>query len=263
MNLTEFISSLSPADSQALQERLDVLSRHNLGRQFVINLKAEARFTIAIWQTLHQTFLNASPDPDSLRTAFIDAFRPYILNGGSIPTPWPTHYGRATPENIFADLLVKQGKATSRTAAKRFLRNLMSKSLPIVQQRLAHKEIGQYMIWATFNEDNPNGDPFEKLPDDAEGIRAGLGLDPNYTGDMILLTYYLPVGVEPLYPTVADGYSSGWNYYYRPSYTDERYGRTLCWLGRADVSPCPEVVHKPVTGDCLLAPIAKAKEKRI
>ena len=260
MNLSQFISSLPTGEQQALQERLDLLSQHGMGRQFVLNLNAEVRFIPAIWQMLHQALITASPDVADLYRAFVGVFQSYILSGGAIQSPWPTRYGRATTESNFYALLVKHGLATSPTGAKRFVTNLMKKPLSLTQTRLAHKPLGQYLIWATFDETNPSGDPFHKLLKDAEGIRACLGLDPNHTGDMLLLTYALPASVEPLYPTVADAYAGGWNWYYRPSLLHERYGLTLCWRERTDAFPCPEVVHTPVNGDCLMAPIAKVKE---
>lgn len=260
MNLTEFMSSLPLTDKQAFERRLDVLSQHNLGRQFVSNLNSEVRFTPPIWQDLFNALTNAQADVDNLKVAFVDVFCSYILNGSVIPSPWPGRYGRAVTEDRFCQLLVKQNLATSVRGAKRFLSNLMQQPLPVVQQRLAQKQIGRYLIWATFNQQNFQGDPFEAVPKDAEGVRASLGLDPNDAGDMILLVYRLPVDVEPRYPTVADAYAGGWNWYYRASLAHEPYGLTLCWnLARTDTFNCPEVVHKPVNGNCLLAPIVKVR----
>ena len=73
----------------------------------------------------------------------------------------------------------------------------------------------------------------------------------------MLFRYSLPKGIEPLYPTIADAYASTiWPYHFLPSASDEHHGWTLPW-DEPPGQPCPEVVHKPISGEFLEAPITR------
>ena len=104
-------------------------------------------------------------------------------------------------------------------------------------------------MWATFNPDDLQADPFSGMPSDADGIRAHLGLDPNEKGtDLICFVYTLPPGVEPLFPIIAD---AQWHSLFRPAPTTSKWGLTMPWPEIDEAKPRPEVVHKPTTGACL------------
>ena len=126
--------------------------------------------------------------------------------------------------------------------------------------RLLAKE-DYYVMWATFDHENPGGDPFAQMPDEAHAIRAQLGLDPNDSGDMLLFVYTLPGGTPARFPTICDAYAGdAWLRYFRPALPSDTCGWTMTW-DAGEEPPCPEVVHEPVTGDTLTEPLRIAKQQ--
>jgi len=109
---------------------------------------------------------------------------------------------------------------------------------------MGSRALGDYVIWATFNPEDLGGQPFAGMSEDADGIRARLGLDPNEKGaDLICFVYQLLSDVEPLFPTIAD---AQWSSRFRPAPPGSRWG--LTWSEIDEEEPRPEVVHQPITG---------------
>ena len=67
--------------------------------------------------------------------------------------------------------------------------------------------LGNYLVWATFNPDDPRADPFARLPSTHQGIRTALGLGHCTPSDtlIVLVWNHADSGSPPLHrPTVAD-----------------------------------------------------------
>lgn len=257
MRFAEHKALLSVAEQDALHQRLEILSqRSGLTREFVLNLDRESRLDGAAWQEIAQAILRAQPDFVNLTAAIVPTLQRLTLQGEPIRQPWPFLYGRVVTKDRFVQQIIKLGGGTSPRQVERFLTHLMKKPLVVIQKRLENQLLAPYAMWATFCAANPADNPFTTLPQDAEGIRACLGLDPNEQGDLFQFVYSLPVGVEPRFPTVADAYAGGIaTWLFRPALEHESHGWTLSWPWRKDVSPCPEVIHACITGATLAAPI--------
>jgi len=76
--------------------------------------------------------------------------------------------------------------------------------------------LGRHVIWATFDADHPDQNPFDRLPHSREGIRMALGLGHLSADDSLILLVWghRESGSPPLHrPTVADAEHHP---YYRP-----------------------------------------------
>ncbi len=262
LTLSEFRTTLSVDQQQTLESQLELLSSETaLTRQFVLNLHAECRLSSGSWSDVVTSICTADPNLDALVDAIKIAMRRHTLAGGSIPTPWPIHYGRVTAVDAFYDILIRAHKASSRLQAELVLSRLCRGPLDKVHKRLGRLKLGEFTFWATYHPHDADGHPFALLAGNADDVRCRLGLDRQDRGkkDLLLFVYALPAGNEPRYPTVADAYAGDtWLYFFRPAPTGEQSGRTMPWedpdapcLGEA---PCREIVHAPTKGATLTEP---------
>jgi hypothetical protein len=171
----------------------------------------------------------------------------------------PEFFGRAVSLDYFCRLFVETGNFGSVQSAKRNIRTALFKSETITAKRWRNYPLGKHLMWSTFSTGTNPQDPFQDLPNSAEAIRGSLGLDPNEGNKpLLLLIYTLPLGVIPLFPTVAEAYAGNqWNYFFTPSPTAAICGLTLPWPKYAHFAPRPEVVHKVLHGRQLAAPIKR------
>ncbi len=252
MTLDEFVRSLPVDTRQLLKERFDLLLRHiALTKQFVHNIGAECRLTDMFWRDLVGAVVSVSVDADRLKPAIVEVCRNHTHSGGPIALPWPTLYGRAVPKEQFCKYLRKWGYMDTLPEARDFVSQLARCSLADCKTQLGSMHLGKYAMWATFDPANPADDPFLRLPADTEELSARLGLNPDESRrDLLLLVYSLPAGIVPNFPTIADSYAGeGWLLWFRPAGSDAECGWTLPWKPKAQ--PCPEVIHRPITGETL------------
>jgi hypothetical protein len=121
---------------------------------------------------------------------------------------------------------------------------------------LREAPLGDYMVWATFNPDDPRVDPFARLPSTHQGICTALGLGHYTPSDtlIILVWKHADSGSPPLHrPTVADAETYP---YYRPRPdADARWGLTEPLPPNPDgLLPQPEVVMPETTSQGLQLP---------
>ena len=255
MNL-ELLLEKMPADEKVeCEERLYILaSTSGIGYQVVANLRCESRLGELTFGDIVQGLLQATADSaEELKIMYIEKCRQHILKGGAIPKPWPLYLGRVvTPKSLYRRM-VDLKYFRSENHARSFFRALLSKPLNVVRERLQNKFLGKFVMWATFNPHDLEGNPFDGIPTDVDGIRAHLGLDPNEKGeDLFIFVYALPTDVEPLFPTIAD---AQWRSLFRPAPSGAKWGLTMPWAEIDTEKPRPEVVHKPIKGVCLTKPI--------
>lgn len=244
------------AERDTCETHLQALGNSSgVGFHVVNNLRVESRLTIDIMKEFLGAIILVAPDVEQIKKTYIDKCREHILKGGRIPKPWPIFYGRAVTPKRFYHTMMGLGYFTSETEARRFFRNLLFKPIHIIKRRLRNMYLGNFLMWATFNANNLDGDPFINLPVDADGIRGRLGLDRNEKGeDLFLFIYKLPINIEPLFPTIADGQ---WFAQFHPAPQNKNCGLTMPWTEFEENKPVPEVVHKPIKGVCLTEPIKR------
>ena len=111
----------------------------------------------------------------------------------------------------------------------------------------------KYLIWVTWNENNPSGNPFDFIKFDmAEEARACLGLEPK-NGQRLLLLTYKGTALNLIKPTIAD--AGLFTFFQLPPPDEERHGWTRPWEPaflsdtlkaidpRYSPQPKPEAVH--------------------
>ena len=230
----------------------------------VANLRCESRLDELVFRDIVQGLLQAAANPEVLKSVYIGKCRQHILEGGTIPKPWPLYFGRVVTRERFCKIAI-QLSDIEETELQLLFDDLISKSFDIVKKRfqevlrtMGNKTLGDYVIWATFNPADWEGQPFAGMPTDADGIRARLGLDPNEKGkDLIYFVYVLPPKVEPLFPTIAD---AQWHLLFRPAPPGAKWGLTMPWPEIGEEVPRPEAVHEPITGSTVeKIGIAKAR----
>jgi len=244
---------MSDDEKVSYEKRLCILaSASGVGYQVAANTRCETRLDEPALRDIVQGFLQAAVDPEELKSAYTEKCRQHILEGGAIPKPWALYFGRAVTRERFCKRAV-QVSDVEETELQLLFDDLASKSFDAVKKRfravlgdMENKALGEYVIWATFNPEDLDGHPLEGMPADADGIRARLGLDPNEKGeDLICFVYELPLGIKPLFPTIAD---AQWNLLFRPAPLSSKWGLTMPWPGISEAKPRPEAVHKPITG---------------
>jgi hypothetical protein len=258
--LNDYLGGLPPSQKQTFDNRLEVLQVYiALTQQCVHNIRGESRLPVEFWRDLVEALIAVPPDVDKLRTAIVQVCRSYTHRGGAIPSPWPIVYGRVTGKEQFCQYLRDEGYLDTLTEARQFVSRLTGYSAPDCRTELRGIYLGKYAMWATFDPVNPSQDPFLSLPTQAEELSKRLGLiQAERRRDMVLLVYTLPTGIEPYFPTIADSYAGeGWLLYFRPAIPGALYGLTHPWA--PDAKPCPEVIHKPITGETLHSTVRIAK----
>ena len=269
---------LSPSENRRLGVRCHILRETGIGREVIRNSNLELRLPIAnaldIVMKLILTDVRArSTKFERLKEAFIDACKPHILKGGKIKGHRPRYLGRAIECTRFHEMVTTK-RALSTDQFQTLIERLISSSydnlrgdfrLLFDQMGLSDSAtesvLGGYVIWATLNPLDPDGDPFASMPGNADGVRARLGLpeeemrrrgvgraveaglEKEVAAGLICIVYQIPDGIELLYPTIAD---AGWNVYFRSAQYGDRWGTTQPLPRVAEERGRPEVVHKPV-----------------
>ena len=190
------------------------------------------------------------------------ACRAHKLRGcGGRPMPdvdCPAVLGRAKGLEDHAAAIAKasRGNLTKEEARKLLLKYSGSLNPVGFETFLREASLGNYIVWATFNPDDSQVDPFARLPSTHQGICTVLGLGhvtPSNTL-LVLVWKHAGSGSPPLYrPTVADAEDS---LYYRPRPdADAHWGLTEPLPPNPDgLLPQPEVIMPETTGRGLQLP---------
>ena len=261
MTLIEALALLSNNDKERLELILaSFASSSGLCFRARANLDSESRLPLAAWESLFHVLLGKrGEDIGTIQKALMDGLRPWILHGPPLTTFKPEYLGRAVSLDYFCRLLVDGGYFGSAENAKRSIRSVLLKPKEIAAERWKNYPLGKYLMWSTFATGGNQQDPFAGMPSSAEGIRGVMGLDPNERNKpLLLIIYTLPVGVAPLFPTVAEAYAGvQWNYFFTPAPIAAHHGLTLPWPEYEHFEPRPEVVHKVISGKRVAAPIKR------
>jgi hypothetical protein len=235
-----------------------------------------------------RTTTAVTPD-DIARTAnkcFASLLRPSPLPGLTIPNVEPVGpsfkgvasylFGRIVPFSRLAQW-AKTGGGSNLPKDPADLEDLLEDlctpaGFVLATHVLSELPLGIFLMWSTFHESDPHGDPLAgdpieiliaRLGKEKEMLAAEFGV-PLPSGsvrvDFALLRYRLPPNVVPRVPTIVEGYADGMAYYFRvsefkPELTPDRLPRTQPTGRAGDHRGLPEIVHSLVTAAQLAGPI--------
>jgi len=262
MTLKEALTLLSLDKKEQVEKTLDIFAKcSGLCLRARVNLDSESRLPHAAWESLVDGLLlpQLGEDVGVIQRAIIDGLRPWILHGPPLTSFTPKYLGRAVSLDYFCRFLVEGGYFGSIETARRSIRSLLGRPGEVIAKRWQNYPLGKYLMWSTFTTGGHKENPFDGMPNSAEGIRGVLGLDPNDRDKpLLLLAYTLPLDVTPLFPTVAEAYAGiQWNYFFTPAPAGANYGLTLPWPKYENHRPRPEVVHKVILGKQITSPLKR------
>ena len=197
------------------------------------------------------------------------------LKGGLIRTPndlpSPTVVGRAiNREKLIVELYNAYGQSakhapyfkyfSSPAHARLFVSDLVSGKMEEDAKNLLMSSFGTWVTWHEV----ANSSPFSWLTQNiADEVRAGMGLDGQSLGDILLLEYRVENLKELYRPTIAD--AGLYEYFQPPPSTYPWYGRTRPWhedMAKGRRKPVlaqpvshPEALHEPIPFSALLLPV--------
>ena len=223
--------------------------------RMVAMLELEHRLSDSMWEDLCTRLQAAGPDPVALCDAITEWGRApgHALCSEATGLAADAQYAHLVMTSELAKWLRKELGEFVETEAVDWLRSLTKLDLEAQRRRLAGVRLREYTMWATFRPPDSSGDPVGHLPSEARRICRCLGLCRRYLGkDLIVVCYRLPGGTRPHIPTVATvACGDVWSEYWQPSPPGCPHGLTQPHAEYRHARSCPEVVHEPVTGDCL------------
>lgn len=254
------ISTFSKKEKNAIEMALDEVCAFESG-QIKANVQNEDGLKVELLRSLLQLFLEQLSIQTTRSAAWTAACRAFQLKGDEVPTHLvPSVLGRVKGLEAHAYSLNKAAEAIgglSISAAKKLLLKNAGNEAPLHFESLMRSSmIGDFTVWATFDENSPDRNPFDILPSSHQALctSLGLGMFP-VTETMLLLSWkHVDVGAPPIYrPTVADaeGYP-----YFRPS---KNMAKAWGWTeplapNPNNLAPWPEVVMPAISCNGLTFP---------
>ena len=174
--------------------------------QVAANIERETALAPAKFTRLLRDFAHNLPDHTDSANAWRKTCETHTFGGKQLSNAdRPRKLGRAGKFDMF----LKFAK-TSDTRFKETLTKWAGRIPPtFLKNELAKQKLGGNVIFATFNDNDPSGDPFGDLPRDRVSIRTALGLgmpDHTTTDPYLLFTYVSDEPPDlPLHrPTISD-----------------------------------------------------------
>jgi hypothetical protein len=213
------LNDLGPDFKRAVENSFLAWSQDAALGQVSRNVGDETALAAADFLSLLTAFAmelaNGNPPQESWKSAC----HSHQLRGRQIPgNRCPAILGRAKSLEEHAKSVAKAsfGRLTQQQAKKHLLKHSGSLNPAGFELFLRAAALGNYIVWATFNSDDPNGNPFDRLPNTCVGICTALGLGGTTFNDTLVLLVWnhADSGSPPLHrPTVADADDYP---YYRP-----------------------------------------------
>jgi hypothetical protein len=230
-----------------------------IGRVVVPNVKTRERFLppSQMKEILLAVYAASNQDVAAVAKAYEAECQNNVLRGEPIGVRPAKHppvlVGRAVERSRLFSFLDRYYGPTSVEPSPFFPFFLDHSDIDHFIEGILHGLIGQdeeallsspFGVWVTWRDDSTDG-PFswaaQNTPDE---LRAGLGLDPQQSGELLLFEYAAS-GVNLVRPTVAD---AGLFPFFEPPDPDhEWYGRTRPW---------PEAFAKQRQPPVLLSPVS-------
>ena len=280
IGLDNFVRTLSVADQASFYTDFTHRTHAGARPQFRLNSQSECRFDAYIWNQFvdHVRYAVDANDMQRRITG--------LMQGMYVPSPGPVALRWIGGDaSIASDVLL--GRVDWRSVLVRKWRDLFYPGRNIREGRqllrdvlnapdlssqktlLGSLPLGNYFFWATFDEDNPTGDPFVALQanhgTNAAQIARCLGVaHSGVPGDkLIVMLYRLPANVRARIPTIANAYAGDdWLPYFRPNCPTAGHGLTMPIPAnprnrhdRFTAFELPEVVHEPISAQEFALPM--------
>ena len=253
----EALAVLPSGSTTAIQGTLDTwVGDPDLG-QVGQNICDETALAAADFEKLLGSFAAALANGIPAKNSWIAACRAHKRSGRQLPdADCPSILGRARSLDDHANSVAKgSGGALTPAEAKRLLLKHAGGPVALALDsfmRLA--PLGNYLVWATFNANNPATDPFDHLPTSHGGICTALGLGWANATLILLVWSHAGCGSPPLHrPTVADAEAYP---FYRPHPNASAPWGFTCLLppNLGGLQPQPELVMPETTSQGLRLP---------
>jgi hypothetical protein len=250
---------------QSALKKLDPLRRESVSRQLQIwrnevspsdsgqianNIANETALTTSEFTQLLSDFADALTHHSDPLVAWDKACGSHQFSGKALnPTDRPSKLGRASKFDKF----LQYAKTTDAKFKKTLTKYAgIGKPPSFLKNILDAQALGGSVIFATFNDADSSGDPFDGLPWDRDAVRTALGLgqpEHNSPDPYLLFRYHStePPALPLHRPTIAD---AGTFSHFRPGKSAKaKWGYTHPVPPNSrKLSAMPELVHKQITG---------------
>lgn len=241
------LDDLDPDSRRAVEDTFLAWSGDAVLGQVSQNVGDETALAAGDFLSLLTAFATELSNGNSAQISWVSACRNHKLRGRQIPNvQCPTILGRAKSLEEHAKSVAKasSGSLTQQEAKKHLLKHAGSPNPSSFEPFLRAAALGNYIVWATFNSDDPHANPFDRLPNTRVGVCTALGLGGAiFNETLVLLVWnHADSGFPPLHrPTVADAEDYP---YYRPcADADALWGLTgPLQPNPGGLQPQPEVV---------------------
>lgn len=228
-------------------------------RRIAGNIEIETALVHAEFVRLLEAFASQLRNGAAAQDAWVCACRSSQLLGRPLPPHQaPEVVGRALALDAYASMIAPSAGLTEEQA-KDVLREVIAKGLappPRLARILENAPVGRYVVWATFDRQQPHLHPFRAVERTTASVRTAFGLSHYGITDVLALIAYHAKsrGLELRRPTVADAASFD---RYRPcTNASELHGWTVPLPPNPDALPNqPEVVHAEALGTGLVFPV--------
>lgn len=241
------LAALTLEFKRAIEDAFIAWSKAASLAQVSRNIAGETALAVSDFSDLLASFATELATGNAPEKSWISACRSHKLKGRQIPNDdCPAVLGRARSLDDHAKSVAKasSGNLTPQEAKKQLLKHSGSPNPIGFEPFLRGAALGNYLVWATFNSDDTQANPFDRLPKTRPGICTALGLDGAIFSDtlVVLIWSHPHSGSPPLHrPTVAD--AEDYQFYRPRPDADALWGLTEPLPPNLDkLEPQPEVV---------------------
>jgi hypothetical protein len=314
MSLRDALEALHESKRGQIEQRLEVLNTSAVAivRKLFNNIRDESRVPYSVWINIFAALLSVDMGPDgkvvvkelcaALQKCFSEAL-PSLAESPRIPSRkpvgprldglYPRAYGRIVSLRQLTSLWRLASTAAAETdttgryppddeySMRAWIAKLTDDRGFKTRQAsgsLSRCPLGAYIMWSTFNAENPELEPFHPRPLAIRKCVGTLGLDSPLLGlsapeelalrreaspgSCVVLSYTLPPSISPHVPTIVEAYAGagGMNYYFEVcrhpiDVRNSKFPRTMPTKEFQNEEGRPEVVHSVVFGSALVSPI--------
>jgi hypothetical protein len=253
----EALAVLPSGSTTAIQAALNAWVGNPDLSQVGQNICDETALVAADFAKLLGSFATELANGTASKDSWIAACRAHKRRGRQLPdVDCPSILGRARSLDDHANSVAKgSGGALTPAEAKRLLlKHAGGPVAPALDSIMRLAPLGNYLVWATFNANNPATDPFNHLPTSHGGICTALGLGWANAILILLVWSHAGSGSPSLHrPTVADAEVYP---FYRPHRDASAPWGFTCPLppNPGGLQPQPELVMPETTSQGLRLP---------
>jgi hypothetical protein len=253
------LANLDTGSRKAVEDAFKDWTKDLNLKQAFENVIGECALSHGKFRSLLASFASQLIGGERSEQAWINACRSHKLNGSQVASAnCPPVLGRVKTLIDHAKAVAKAsaGGLTPSEAERQLIKHSNSTNPIGFEVFLRDAALGNYVVWATFNPDDPTASPFGRLPNTRDGICTALGLGGGPMREVLIVLAWghIESGSPSLFrPTVADAEC---NVYYRP-FPDPS---SLCGFtfplvpNPSGLAPQPELVMSEVSSKGLRLP---------